>query len=56
MRCVAAEALNVMPASVRPALFLAFERAEKIGLTVSQVVQALARFAPSGQIQGMSSK
>jgi hypothetical protein len=40
--CAAAEAMNVMPAVVRPVLLAAFERAEKIGLTVGEVVRALA--------------
>jgi hypothetical protein len=48
--CAAAEAMNVMPAGARPGLFAAFERAEKIGLTVSQVVRALRPFVPGSGV------
>jgi transcriptional regulator with XRE-family HTH domain len=39
--CAAAEALNVPPPAVRPALLAAFRRAREVGLRVEHVEQAL---------------
>ncbi len=40
--CAAAEALNVPPPAVRPALLAAFRRAREVGLKVEDVEQALS--------------
>jgi transcriptional regulator with XRE-family HTH domain len=40
--CAAAEALNVPPPAVRPALLAAFRRAREVGLRVEHVEQALS--------------
>jgi hypothetical protein len=39
--CAAAEALNVPPPAVRPALLAAFRRAREVGLKVEDVEEAL---------------
>jgi hypothetical protein len=45
--CAAAEAIDVMPGAVRPALLAAFTRAREIGLTMDVMEAALrARVAP----------
>ncbi len=45
--CAAAEALNVPPPGVRPALLAAFRRAREIGLRVEHVEAALSRVLES---------
>ena len=40
--CAAAEALDVSPRAVRPALLAAFQRAREAGLTLEQVEKALS--------------
>ena len=39
--CAAAEAMDVMPRAIRPALLAAFTRAQEIGLSVDTVVKVL---------------
>ena len=44
--CVAAEAMDLSPRALRPALFAAFKHARELGLTMDAMETALAPPAP----------
>ncbi|MDP9001553.1 MAG: hypothetical protein M3O46_15745, partial [Myxococcota bacterium] len=45
--CAAAEALDVSPRAVRPALLAAFARASELGLTLERSLEGLRRHGPT---------
>ena len=46
--CAAADAMNVLPRDVRPALLAAFTRARRLGLGIEAVESALASRSSAG--------
>ncbi len=54
--CVAAEAANVGPAVMRPALLLAFTRARKLGLSIEATEKALLAKVQAGAKPGKDAK
>jgi hypothetical protein len=47
--CAAAEALDVPPAAIRPALLVAFARAREMGLSIADAEAALRSATPKGK-------
>jgi hypothetical protein len=48
--CAAAEAIDVMPRTIRPALLAAFRRARRLGLDVATVEKALGGEGDGGAL------